>query len=71
MEIGAQRRSYFLPRDQLMLAIDFIRPSCGYNCYRSHMCCHGGLPKGVTMKGGERRVLLGVVIDDDVGGINL
>ena len=33
------------------LAIDFSRPSDGYNYYQYHMCWCGGLPKGVTMKG--------------------
>ena len=35
----------------LCLMIDFSRLADGYNCYWYHLCCCGGLPKGVTMKG--------------------
>ena len=31
--------------------IDFSRPADGYDYYRSNLCCFGGFPKGVMMKG--------------------
>ena len=58
LEVGKERwiqeRSGYLSFYQainLCLAIDFSRPTDGYDCNRSHLYFYGGLPKGVTMKG--------------------
>ena len=56
-EVGerwSRERSGILAFDHAIdfcLAINFSCPADGYECYRSHLCCFGGLPKGVTMKG--------------------
>ena len=58
LEIGRERWSQDLSRGidfdhtiNFCLAINFSRPADGYDLYQSHLCCCGGLPKGVTMKG--------------------